>query len=60
MIPALVSIMQGSSHEDILLNFPEHGMHLIFDGCSQRLRLIEVYDLSRVQVLPLLSLPGLI
>uniref|UniRef100_A0A061R1P5 Upf0183 protein n=2 Tax=Tetraselmis sp. GSL018 TaxID=582737 RepID=A0A061R1P5_9CHLO len=35
---------------DIVLNFPEAGMHLRFEPHSQRLRLIEVYDLSRMQV----------
>ena len=38
------------SVDDILLNFPEHGVHLIFESSSQKLRLIEVYDLSRLQV----------
>ena len=43
-------LLQGSTQQDILLYFPEHGLHLIFDGASQMLRLIEVLDLSRVQV----------
>lgn len=38
------------SVDDILLNFPEHGMHLIFESSSQKLHLIEVYDLSRLQL----------
>ncbi|KAL0047926.1 hypothetical protein WJX82_003400 [Trebouxia sp. C0006] len=39
-----------TSVDDILLNFPEHGVHLMFESSSQKLRLIEVYDLSRLQV----------
>ncbi|KAL0030389.1 hypothetical protein WJX79_000798 [Trebouxia sp. C0005] len=39
-----------TSLDDILLNLPEHGVHLIFESSSQTLRLIEVYDLSRLQV----------
>lgn len=42
--------MQEGSSSDLLVNLPEHGMHLCFEGSSQRLRLIEVYDLSRLQV----------
>ena len=49
--------MQGGCDEVILLKFPEHGMHLVFDAKSQKLRLIEVYDLSRVQVRPCLPNP---
>jgi hypothetical protein len=33
-----------------VLALPEHGFHLRFDPRSQRLRLIEVTDLSRLQV----------
>eukprot|EP00884_Botryococcus_braunii_P022641 jgi/Botrbrau1/9060/Bobra.0376s0034.2 len=36
--------------EDIILNLPEHGIHLRFDSRSQRLRLIEGYDLTRAEV----------
>lgn len=36
--------------QDILLNLPEHGMHLRFQAKSQRLRLIEIYDISRMEV----------
>lgn len=36
--------------QDIIFNLPEHGIHLRFDPRSQRLRLIEAYDLSRAQV----------
>ena len=42
--------MQGSKQQDVFLNFPEHGLHLVFDGASQRLRLLELFDLSRMQV----------
>jgi len=42
--------LQALLEHDLILNFPEHGMHLRFDPSSQRLRLIEVYDVSRMQV----------
>ena len=42
--------MQALLDQDLILNFPEHGMHLRFEPSSQRLRLIEVYDISRMQV----------
>lgn len=41
---------QDLLHHDVVMNLPEHGMHLLFDPHTQRLRLIEVYDLSRMQV----------
>ncbi len=47
---AQACMLQTKSVDDILLNFPEHGVHLIFESSSQKLRLIEVYDLSRLQV----------
>ncbi len=47
---AQACLLQTTSVDDILLNFPEHGVHLIFESSSQKLRLIEVYDLSRLQV----------
>ena len=40
---------QGQLEQDIVINFPEHGLHLRFEPRSQRLRLIEVYDVSRLQ-----------
>ena len=49
---AQACLLQTTSVDDILLNFPEHGVHLIFESSSQKLRLIEVYDLSRLQVRP--------
>ena len=42
--------VQDLLHHDVVMNLPEHGMHLLFDPHTQRLRLIEVYDLSRMQV----------
>ena len=42
--------MQALLNQDIVINFPEHGFHLRFDPRSQRLRLIEVYDVTRLQV----------
>ena len=56
--------MQDFLEQDVLLNLPEHGMHLRFEACSQRLRLIEVYDISRMEASLLvlcflcLSFPG--
>jgi hypothetical protein len=35
---------------DIVISFPDHGFHLRFDPWSQRLRLIEVFDVKRLQV----------
>ncbi|URE26046.1 Dihydrouridine synthase (Dus) [Musa troglodytarum] len=35
---------------DIVISFPDHGFHLRFDPWSQRLRLIEVYDVKRLQM----------
>lgn len=35
---------------DILISFPDHGFHLRFDPWSQRLRLIEIYDIKRLQM----------
>jgi Uncharacterised protein family (UPF0183) len=42
---------QDMLDQDIVLNLPEHGIHLRFEPKSQRLRLIEAYDLSRSQVM---------
>lgn len=47
-----LSSMQDFLEQDLLLNLPEHGMHLRFEACSQRLRLIEVYDISRMEASP--------
>nr|PNR59519.1 hypothetical protein PHYPA_002310 [Physcomitrium patens] len=35
---------------DLVLSFPEHGFHLRFESQSQRLRLIEVYDVQRLHL----------
>ncbi|KAG0570370.1 hypothetical protein KC19_6G157100 [Ceratodon purpureus] len=35
---------------DLVLSFPEHGFHLRFESRSQRLRLIEVYDVQRLHM----------
>ncbi|MQL98696.1 hypothetical protein Taro_031416 [Colocasia esculenta] len=43
---------------DIVISFPDHGFHLRFDPWSQRLRLIEVYDIKRLQMRYATSLIG--
>ena len=43
--------------EDIVVAMPDHGMRLRFAPTSQRLQLIEVYDLSRMQVTPCDTVP---
>jgi len=48
--PVHMETLQEPGWTDIVLNFPEAGMHLRFEPVSQRLRLIEVYDLTRMQV----------
>ncbi|WZZ17117.1 hypothetical protein YC2023_110206 [Brassica napus] len=35
---------------DVVISFPDHGFHLRFDPSSQRLRLIEIYDVKRLQM----------
>ncbi|KAH0934956.1 hypothetical protein HID58_012073 [Brassica napus] len=35
---------------DIVISFPDHGFHLRFDPWSQRLRLVEIYDVKRLQM----------
>lgn len=45
-----ILVLQVLFHQDIVINFPEHGFHLRFEPRSQRLRLIEVYDVTRLQV----------
>lgn len=50
MLNGLCSCRQAQLDQDIVINFPEHGLHLRFEPRSQRLRLIEVYDVSRLQV----------
>ncbi|EYU24078.1 hypothetical protein ABFS83_12G002500 [Erythranthe nasuta] len=43
---------------DIVISFPDHGFHLRFDPWSQRLRLIEIYDVKRLQMRYATSLIG--
>ncbi|RDX87355.1 UPF0183 protein, partial [Mucuna pruriens] len=35
---------------DIVISFPNHGFHLHFDMWSQRLRLIEIFDVKRLEM----------
>ncbi|GFQ06615.1 upf0183 protein at3g51130 [Phtheirospermum japonicum] len=35
---------------DIVISFPDRGFHLRFDPWSQRLRLIEIFDVKRLQM----------
>ncbi|KMZ72432.1 hypothetical protein ZOSMA_164G00140 [Zostera marina] len=35
---------------DVVISFPDHGFHLRFDPQCQRLRLIEVFDIKRLQL----------
>ncbi|EEC81306.1 hypothetical protein OsI_24448 [Oryza sativa Indica Group] len=43
---------------DFVISFPDHGFHLRFDPWSQRLRLIEIYDVKRLQLRYAKSLIG--
>ncbi|KAJ6831427.1 UPF0183 protein-like isoform X2 [Iris pallida] len=43
---------------DTVISFPDHGFHLRFHPWSQRLRLIEVYDVKRLQMHYATSLIG--
>ncbi|EXC35396.1 hypothetical protein L484_026721 [Morus notabilis] len=43
---------------DIVISFPDHGFHLRFDSWSQRLRLIEIFDVKRLQMRYATSLIG--
>ncbi|CAJ2646521.1 UPF0183 plant-like protein [Trifolium pratense] len=43
---------------DIVISFPDHGFHLRFDPWSQRLRLIEIFDVKRLQMRYSTSLIG--
>lgn len=61
VFPVVLTFTQSSMavqvllEHDLILNFPEHGMHLRFEPSSQRLRLIEIYDVSRMQVTALFT-----
>ncbi|CAM6102563.1 unnamed protein product [Calypogeia fissa] len=35
---------------DLVVSFPEHGFHLRFEPRSQRLRIIEIFDIQRLQM----------
>eukprot|EP00252_Welwitschia_mirabilis_P008438 TRINITY_DN20270_c0_g2_i1.p1 TRINITY_DN20270_c0_g2~~TRINITY_DN20270_c0_g2_i1.p1 ORF type:complete len:407 (+),score=58.00 TRINITY_DN20270_c0_g2_i1:201-1421(+) len=35
---------------DLVISFPDHGFHLRFEPYTQRLRLIEVFDVHRLQI----------
>ncbi|XP_028096154.1 UPF0183 protein At3g51130-like isoform X1 [Camellia sinensis] len=43
---------------DIVISFPDHGFHLHFDPWSQRLHLIEIFDIKRLQMHYATSLIG--
>lgn len=43
---------------DMVISFPDHGFHLRFDPWSQRLRLIEIFDIKRLQMRYATSLIG--
>ncbi|KAF7110132.1 hypothetical protein CFC21_110285 [Triticum aestivum] len=43
---------------DFVISFPDHGFHLRFDPWSQRLRLIEIFDVKRLQLRYATSLIG--
>ncbi|KAF9678233.1 hypothetical protein SADUNF_Sadunf07G0013600 [Salix dunnii] len=43
---------------DIVISLPDHGFHLRFDPWSQRLRLIEIFDVKRLQMRYATSLIG--
>ncbi|KAK6922638.1 Phagosome assembly factor 1 [Dillenia turbinata] len=43
---------------DIIISFPDHGFHLRFDPWSQRLRLVEIFDIERLQMRYATSLIG--
>ncbi|XP_020582683.1 UPF0183 protein At3g51130 isoform X1 [Phalaenopsis equestris] len=43
---------------DIVINFPDHGFHLRFDPWSQRLRLIEIHEVTKLQMRYATSLIG--
>lgn len=43
---------------DIVISFPDHGFHIRFDPWSQRLRLIEIFDIKRLQMRYATSLIG--
>lgn len=48
-VQVLYSEQMPLSH-DLILNLTQDGMKLLFDACNQRLKVIEVYDLSKVKL----------
>lgn len=40
----------GARELDIVLNFPSYGFHLLFEPETQLLRMVEVYDVTRIQL----------
>jgi hypothetical protein len=42
--------MQDPLKLDVVISFPDHGFHLRFDPWSQRLRLVEIFDVKRLQM----------
>ena len=42
--------VQDTLARDVLVGFPEHGFQLHFEPHCQRLRLVEVFDVTRLQV----------
>lgn len=45
------ALPQDTLRKDIVVGLPEHGFQLLFEPRSQRLRLVEVVDTTRLQVL---------
>ncbi|XP_039618930.1 UPF0183 protein C16orf70 homolog isoform X2 [Polypterus senegalus] len=41
---------QAPLNHDLILNLTQDGIKLMFDACNQRLKVIEVYDLSKVKL----------
>ncbi|KAK3570432.1 hypothetical protein QTP86_019316 [Hemibagrus guttatus] len=48
-VQVLYSEQMPLSH-DLILNLNQDGIKLLFDACNQRLKVIEVYDLSKVKL----------
>ncbi|RXM33553.1 UPF0183 protein C16orf70 [Acipenser ruthenus] len=48
-VQALYSEQTPLCH-DLILNLTQDGIKLLFDACNQRLKVIEVYDLSKVKL----------
>ncbi|XP_057816067.2 PHAF1 protein At3g51130 isoform X2 [Cryptomeria japonica] len=54
--PSIYDVVHVKYHDeeplmlDLVVSFPDHGFHLRFESSSQRLRLIEVFDVQRLQM----------